>query len=74
MYSLRFLSHEHIKVEEGYKVIGHGNYIHLFLTEDEADKISKINMNITYKNRTMYVAKDHMMHEIYKVLPELFEE
>lgn len=26
-----------------------------------------------YGKRTIYIEHDHMMHEIYKVLPELFE-
>ena len=73
VYSI-FKGHATLNARNGYKDNMHGVYINLFLTEEEADKIRSIDMNITYNNRTMYAYKDHIMHEIYKVLPEMFEE
>ena len=63
-----------LNCREGYKDNMHGVYINLFLTEDEADKIRNIEFDLWYLKRSPYLAKDHMKHEIYKVLPELFEE
>lgn len=62
-----------INVREGYKDNMHGVYINIYLTDEEADIIRNINITRDYSKRTMYIERDHMMHEIYKVLPELFE-
>lgn len=63
----------HINVIPGYKKSNGGSYINLYLTDEEADIIRNINITHDYGKRTMYIERDHMMHEIYKVLPELFE-
>lgn len=73
IYSI-FKGRATLNVREGYKDNMHGVYINLYLTEDEADKIRNIEFELWYIKRSPYLAKDHMMHEIYKVLPGMFEE
>lgn len=72
IYSM-FKGRTNLSVREGFKKSDGGFYINLYLTKEEADKIRNIYYIHDYVSRTPYLVKEHMMHEIYKVLPELFE-
>lgn len=72
IYSM-FKGRTNLSVREGYKESMHGVYINLYLTEEEVDKLRNIYIKHDYVRRSSYLVKEHMMHEIYKVLPELFE-
>jgi len=64
---------EHINIIPGYKKSNGGAYVNLFLTDEEANIIRNIHIKHDYHKRSICLNMDHMMHEIYKVLPELFE-
>lgn len=64
---------EYINVIPGYKKTSGGDVLNMCLTEEEANIIRNIRFEHIYYKRSAYLNMEHMMHEIYKVLPELFE-
>lgn len=72
VYSI-FRGREFLNVREGYNDNMHGVYINLYLSDEQADKLRHKYIKHDYIKRSPYLAKEHIMHEIYTVLPEIFE-
>lgn len=67
------LNADHIMISDNYSKNLHG--IELYIDDEMANKIRNIKIIKHFnKNHSMNLPKDYILHEIYKVLPELFED
>lgn len=77
LYNINFASclhADHIMISDKYDKKTNGLLMSVYIDDEIANKIRNIPIIKHFnESRSMYVPKEYILHEIYKVFPELFE-